>query len=120
MDHKKSIQELKEKAKKFSEDRDWDQFHSPKELAIGISTEAAELLQLFRFKTDEQMKEMFNNKQTHQEIKEELADVLHFVLRFAQLYDIDLTTEFCNKLQKGEEKYPVEKSKGKNHKYTEF
>ena len=120
VDNKTNINELKEKIRKFCEDRDWDQFHNAKELAIGIVTEASELLQHFRFKSEQQVDKMFQNPSKRQEISEELADVLYFVIRLAQRYDIDLTTELNNKIQKNEEKYPVEKIKGSNKKYTEL
>lgn len=119
MDQKTTIEELKEKVKKFCTDRDWDQFHNPKELAIGISTEANELLQIFRFKSKEDMKDLMNsNKKT--KVEEELADVLYFVLRFSQMNDIDLSTAIEKKIEKNNKKYPLEKSKGCNKKYDEY
>jgi len=120
MDHKTSIHELKEKVKAFCEDRDWDQFHNAKELAIGIVTEASELLEHFRFKSEKQVNEMFENKDKRQELTEEMADVLYFLVRLAQRYDIDLTTELDNKIMKNNEKYPVDKVKGCNKKYSEY
>ena len=120
MDHKTSIHELKEKVRNFCEDRDWDQFHGAKELAIGISTEASELLQHFRFKSDEQVKEMLKNPKKRQEIHEEVADVFYFILRLAQLHEVDLTTVLSDKIEKNNDKYPVEKAKGSNLKYSEY
>lgn len=118
MDKKTTIEELKNKVKKFCEDRDWDQFHNPKELAIGISTEANELLELFRFKSEDDMKRIMNSdKKT--EVEEELADVLYFVLRFAQMNNIDLSQAIESKINKNNQKYPIEKSKGSNKKYNE-
>lgn len=119
MDKKTTVEDLKNKVKKFCEDRDWDQFHSPKELAIGMSTEANELLQLFRFKSDDDMKE-FMSSTRKTEAEEELADLAYFVFRFAQMNDIDLTTAIENKMKKNNAKYPVEKAKGSNKKYNEF
>ena len=81
MDHQTNIDELKEKIKKFCEDRDWDQYHNAKELTIGIVTEASELLQHFRFKSEKQVDEMFQDSSKRQEISEEMADVLYFVIR---------------------------------------
>ena len=118
MDNKTTIQELKEKVKKFCEDRDWDKYHNPKDLAIGIITEASELLEHFRFKSEEDIKQILKYKK--QELSEELADVFYFVLRLAQRYDIDLATELEKKLKKNESKYPVNKSKGSNKKYNEI
>ena len=120
MDSETNIQELKEKIKKFCEERDWDQYHDAKELAIGIVTEASELLDHFRFKSSEQIQEMFNNKEKKDEMSEELADTLYFILRLAQRYDIDLATVLHSKMEKNEKKYPVKKSKGLNKKYTEL
>ena len=104
---------------KFNEDRDWDQFHTPKELAISIATEAGELLQIFRFKTDQESRDIFNTKKG-QDVKDELMDVLYFVLRFAQLYKIDMTEAMTQKLEKSAKKYPIEKFKGSNKKYDEI
>jgi len=120
MDNKTNINELKEKIKKFCEDRDWDQYHNAKELVIGIVTEASELLQHFRFKSEKQVDEMFESESKRQEISEEMADVLYFLIRLSQRYNIDLTTELNKKIQKNEQKYPIEKAKGSNKKYTEY
>ncbi|MFM6928913.1 MAG: nucleotide pyrophosphohydrolase [Bdellovibrio sp.] len=103
----------------FCEDREWDQFHSPKELAIGISTEAAELLDLFRFKSPEQMEAMFKDKKIRGKIEDEMADVLFMILRMAQMNNVDLAQAVIHKLQKNEQKYPIEKARGSNRKYNE-
>lgn len=119
MDKKTTIQELKEKVRAFCEERDWDQFHNPKEIAIGISTEANELLQIFRFKSEDDMKLLMKSEKK-QKVEEELADVLYFVLRFAQMNDIDLASAIEQKFQKNDAKYPAEKVKGCNKKYDEY
>lgn len=112
------INELIETIRIFCEERDWDQYHNPKDLAIGISTEAAELLDLFRFKNNEEIQETITNKREH--IEDELADVLFFVLRFAQMNNIDLKNALGNKMAKNALKYPVDKVKGNNKKYNEY
>jgi NTP pyrophosphatase (non-canonical NTP hydrolase) len=112
------MNELIETIRIFCEERDWDQYHNPKDLAIGISTEAAELLDLFRFKNNEEIQETINNKREH--IEDELADVLFFVLRFAQMNNIDLKKALGNKMAKNAEKYPVDLVKGNNKKYNEY
>lgn len=119
MDEKQSLQELKDYIQAFCADRDWDQFHTPKDLAIGISTEAGELLDHFRFKTLDQMDAMMIDPSRKEEISDELADVFFFVLRFAQKNDIDLTQSFFNKMEKNAKKYSIEEYKGSNKKYTE-
>ena len=120
MDDKTNINELKQKIKKFCEERDWDQYHNAKELAIGIVTEASELLEHFRFKSEAQVDELFKDESKKQELSEEMADIFYFVIRLSERYNIDLTTELNKKLKKNEQKYPIEKSKGSNKKYTEF
>lgn len=119
MDNKATIEELKNIVKQFCEDRDWNQFHNPKDLAIGIATEAGELLERFRFKSENDMNALMNSSAKNA-IEEELADVLYFVLRFAQMNDIDLSEALENKIKSNGEKYPTEKVKGKNKKYDEY
>lgn len=116
----KDLKKLIEKVQSFCEDREWDQFHSPKELAIGLSTESNELLDIFRFKTEEQMKEMMQKESKREQISEELADVFFFLLRFSQMYDFDLVECLEDKIQKNKEKYPLKKTRGKNDKYNEL
>lgn len=120
MDADASFQQLKDTVQKFCEDRDWDQFHSPKELAIGIITESAELLEHFRFKSEAEMEEIMNDALKRKEIGEELADIMFFILRFSQKYNYDLSEEIKNKIKKNEIRLPVEKSKGLNKKYNEY
>ncbi len=120
MDEKTTILELKHKIQNFCEERDWDQYHNAKELAIGIVTEASELLQHFRFKTEKQVNELFEDPNKREKLSEELSDIFYFVLRLSQKYDIDLSTELVKKLKKNAEKYPIEKSKGSNKKYGEL
>lgn len=120
MDSKTNIQELKDKVQKFCEDRDWDQFHGAKDLAIGISTEASELLEHFRFKTEKEIEEMLTDPDKKNKIGEEMADVLIFLTRMAQKYDFNLAEDFDKKLAKSGNQYPIEKAKGSNKKYTEY
>ncbi len=120
MDTTTTIEELKEKIRIFCELRDWDQFHNAKELTIGIVTEASELLEHFRFKSESQVDAMLQNKSQRQELSEEMADILFFLIRLAQRYNVDLSTELENKMKKNGERYPVEKVKGSNKKYSEY
>ena len=116
MDDKVVLQELKNKIKKHCEDRDWDQFHNAKDLAIGVSTEAAELLEHFRFKSEKEVEELFKDLKKKEEISDEIIDVIWFAFRLAQKYNIDISEAFDKKLSKSEKKYPIEKSKGSNKK----
>ena len=112
MDEKTSVHELKEDVKKFCEEREWDSYHNAKDLAIGVITEASELLEHFRFKTEKQSDDKMRAKD-REAVADEVADVLYFVLRIAQRFDIDLTTELRRKIKKNAEKYPAEKYKGR-------
>ena len=114
-----SIRDLEKQVQLFCEERDWDQFHNPKDLAIGISTEANELLDLFRFKSNDEMIQLFADLEKKQKVEDEIADVLFFILRFAQMNQIDLVSALKNKIEKNALKYPVEKAKGSNRKYNE-
>jgi len=115
-----NIEELKTLVRQFCEERDWCQFHDPKELAIGISTEAAELLEHFRFQSPEQIREKMSNPKTREEISYELADIFFFILRFSQMEQIDLSDALRHKIKITAKKYSIKNSKGKNLKYTEF
>lgn len=99
----------------FRDERDWQQFHNPKDLALSLSLEASELLEIFQWKTSEEAvgKNLDN-------MKEELADILMYALLFANETGIDLVKAIEQKIQKNNEKYPVEKAYGSNAKYTEF
>ena len=116
----KSISELISLVKTFCEARDWDQFHGPKDLAIGVITEASELLEHFRFLSDEQAMALLKDPQQKEDIEDELADVLFFLLRFSQRFDIDLSQALVRKIAKSEKKYPVDKAKGSNKKYSKL
>ncbi|MCL4383260.1 MAG: nucleotide pyrophosphohydrolase [Candidatus Marsarchaeota archaeon] len=119
-DNKTNIKELKDMVQKFCEDRDWDQFHNPKDLAIGISTEANELLDLFRFKSDAEINEIMQDYKKREKIGEELSDIFYMALRFAQKFDFDISNELEEKMKKNMAKYPIEKARGSNKKYNEF
>lgn len=118
MDKTTTIEELTNVVKDFCEKRNWGQFHNPKDLAIGISTEANELLQIFRFKSDEDLTQiMLSSKK--ELIEDEVADILYFLLRFAQMNNINLSNALYKKIAKNEKKYPLEKAKNSNKKYNE-
>lgn len=119
MDSETTLEYLKSEIKIFCSERDWDQFHPPKDLAIGISTEANELLDLFRFKTDSEIEQKFSSPEFKNKVRHELADVFFFILRFSQKNNIDLSSALKEKMQLNANKYPVEKSKGSNKKYNE-
>ena len=104
-----------DKINKFRDDRDWRQFHNEKDLAISISLEAAELLELFQWKSPEEVRET-----SIERIKEELADVLIYSHTLANNLNLDIDEIIEAKLEKNNIKYPVDKSKGNKEKYTEL
>ena len=112
------IQTLIDKVIAFRNERDWKQFHNPKEVAIALSIEAAEVLELFRWKSNDAS--LTFAKQNVETVSDELADVLFNVLIMADDLDIDLDMALTHKLEKAAKKYPIERSKGNAIKYTEL
>ena len=104
----------------FCTEREWDPYHNLKDLAIGVSTESAELLEIFRFKSEAQMQAMLRDPAAREHIGEELADVLFFLLRLSEKAGIDLEEAFHDKVEKNAAKYPVESARGRNLKYDEL
>ena len=116
MNQESSIQSLIDLVRRFCEERDWDQFHDPKDLAIGLVTEASELLEEFRFLTDAESLERVNDPEHRTAIEDELADVLFFLLRFSQRFDIDLADALNRKMEKNAKRYTVDLARGSNRK----
>ena len=109
------IQSLTDKLIKFRKQRDWEQFHDSKNLALAISIEAAELNELFLWKNDSNSEDVKLEK-----LKEELADILSFSLLLAEKHQLNIFDIVLEKIQKNNEKYPVEKAKGTAKKYDEL
>jgi len=113
-----SLADLIRAAVAFRDQRDWAQFHSPKELAISLAVESAELIQLMQWFKGEELDRVIAEKHDH--LKDELADVLFSVLLLANELKVDLGRAFLDKLDKTAAKYPVDKSRGSAKKYTEL
>ena len=113
-----SLTDLIRAAVAFRDQRDWAQFHSPKELAISLAVESAELIQLMQWFKGEELDRVIREKHGH--LRDELADVLFSVLLLANELKVDLGQAFLDKLARTAAKYPVEKSKGSPKKYTEL
>ena len=109
---------IRDKLRKFVAERDWDKFHNPKNLAMALSVESSELLELFQWLTDAESQELEEVKQ--KEVEMELADILIYLIRIADKLDIDLLDAVTRKLEINEQRYPVDKVKGKAAKYNEF
>ena len=108
-------QETIDQVLKFRDDRNWKQFHNPKDLAISISLEAAELLEIFQWSGED-----VYCKEKMDQIREELADVLNYSILMADACGLDLDETIRDKVKKNNEKYPVEKAYGSKEKYTEL
>jgi dCTP diphosphatase len=113
-----SLRELRDALRQFAADRDWDQFHSPKNLAIALCVEAAELLEHFQWASDADSAALAPKARTM--IEEEVADVLLYLVRLADKLDIDLVAAATEKMKLNAAKYPVEKARGSSKKYTEL
>jgi len=104
---------LKQRIAKFVKDRDWDSYHHPKELAISISIEAAELLEIFQWIEKRPKEEIKENKELMAAIKDELADIINYCIGLANQLEIDLSESVLSKIEKNESRYPVPMVKGK-------
>jgi NTP pyrophosphatase (non-canonical NTP hydrolase) len=114
MDDEATVSEMMETVRNFCQTRDWDQFFTPKNNAIALVTEASELLEQFRFKGEEECREYLASAEGREAAGEELADILLFLLRFADLNGFDLSSELERKMAENEMKYPVAGSRGSN------
>lgn len=112
------IDQLQQRLKQFALDRDWEQFHAPKNLAMALIVEAAELVEHFQWLTEQQSRQLPADKL--QEVAFELADIFIYNLRLAERLDIDLLATVEQKIIINEQKYPVDKVKGSSKKYTEY
>jgi dCTP diphosphatase len=113
-----SIQALQAAVIRFREQRDWAQFHTPKDLALGLGIEAGELAELFLWKKEEEIRAAFEQPEFRQRLGEELADVMVFLLYLAEASGIDLGAAVEGKIALNAQKYPVEKARGSAVKYT--
>lgn len=102
---------LKQRIDKFNKDRDWDQFHTPSNIAKSISIEASELLECFQWN---------DNNYDLESVKEELADVMNYCIQMSQVLSVDIIEIINKKIDKNERKYPIEKAKGVSTKYTKL
>jgi dCTP diphosphatase len=112
------LESLREQLRDFATARDWDQFHSPKNLAMALSVEAAELLEVFQWLTEEQSRSL--TPEAHAAASEEIADVLLYLIRLSDALGVDPIAAAQRKLVANAEKYPVDKARGNSRKYTEL
>ena len=113
-----SLEDLRDALRKFASDRDWSQFHSPKNLAIALNVEAAELLEHFQWISEAESTALDSEQQA--KVREEAADVLLYLIRLADKLGIDLLAVASEKIELNAKKYPVEKARGSSKKYTDL
>ena len=112
------VEGIKRKIEKFASERDWNQFHSPKNLIMALSSEVGELSDIFQWLTEEQSKKDQISDNNLELAKEEIADILIYLIRISDKLDIDLEKEVFKKIESNEKKYPIDKSKGNAVKYN--
>ena len=115
-----TLQRLKEAVQRFRDERDWEQFHTPDQLAKAISVEAAELLECFLWRSEREISRALEDADFTGKIKDEVADILAYLLSLANAMHIDLASALDEKLKKNAIKYPINKVRGSAKKYTEY
>jgi dCTP diphosphatase len=115
-----NLNSLQTKIDQFVSERDWDQFHSLKNLSMALSVESAELLELFQWLKEEEANRIPEDPKKLEALKDELADVFYYLLQISAKSGIDLEQALLDKIDKNAAKYPVEKARGNAKKYNEF
>lgn len=113
-----SLEQLRIRLAKFAADRDWDQFHSPKNLSMALIGEAAELVEHFQWLTEQQSKSLDGEK--HAAVAEELADILIYLIRTADKLDVNLINAAWGKIEKNEQRYPAKQVRGDARRASEY
>lgn len=115
-----TVAELRDRVLAFVRERDWEQFHAPKNLSMALAAEAGELMEHFLWSTPVESRKQASDPAKRSKIEEELADVIIYALEFANMTGIDVTSAIATKMAANARKYPVEKAKGRSVKYTEL
>lgn len=119
-DKNTTLADIKEMVTEFADQRDWHQFHTPKNLVMALASEVGELSDIFRWETGDQSKQTAIDPQTSQAVASELADVMMFAVEFASVCEIDIASAIKAKMKLNAERYPVEKSKGSAKKHNQL
>ncbi|MFG2895238.1 nucleotide pyrophosphohydrolase [Streptomyces sp. NPDC048248] len=115
-----TLRSLQHALAEFAADREWQPFHTPKNLAMALAGESGELLEIFQWLTPEQSAQVMQNSERSQHVREEMADVLAYLLRLADVLDVDLEQALADKIEKNRRKYPVHLARGNADKYTQL
>ncbi len=119
-DSSTTLTDLKTRVLAFARERDWEQFHAPKNLSMALAAEAGELMEHFLWATPEQSSAVAKDPAKRRKIEDELADVVIYALEFANVAGMDVAAAIERKMADNAKKYPVEKSRGRSDKYTEL
>ena len=114
-----NIQDIQKQLADFADERDWDQFHNPKNLAMALSVEASELVEIFQWLTPEQAEAIMSSDES-EHVREEMADIMIYLLRLADKLNVDIESAVTSKIAQNGKKYPVDFSKGNADKSTSF
>jgi len=119
-DDSTTLAELKAKIYAFAREREWEQFHSPKNLSMALAAESGELLEHFLWMGSEESRSFVRNDPKREQVLHEIADIVIYAMEFANIAGIDLADAITAKMQQNASKYPVEKARGRSTKYTEL
>ena len=112
------IKKIQKKQSKFADDREWDKFHTPKNLSMALSVEISELIEIFQWITNEEIISNMKNTKFKESVSDEIADIFLYLIRIAEKLNIDIEKSVLNKLKKNEKKYPIKLSKNNTIKYN--
>jgi dCTP diphosphatase len=115
-----TVADVKAALRGFARERDWEQFHNPKDLGVALSIEVGEILEHFRFRTNDDVAERLKHDGFRASLSHELADAASFIIRLADVTGIDLAAAIEQKMRVSAEKYPADTVRGKPHKYTHY
>ena len=118
--NERSIDELQRICLNYRDERDWKQFHNPKDLALALAIEVSEVLEHFRFKNNQEIEKYLEKEENKKKVGYEIADILYFILLLSNEIGIDIVEDFKEKMKIAQGKYPVHLAKGSNKKYNEF
>ncbi len=114
------VDKLKKYLEDYAQARDWEQFHNPKNIAMALSVEASELVEIFQWLSESQSSKVAQDSELKNKISHELADIITYAVLMGKYLDINIASALENKLQHNAEKYPVDKARGNAKKYSEF
>lgn len=114
------IKEITSRLREFAVDRDWGRFHTPKNLIMALTGEVGELSELFQWLGPKEVRELIQDPEFMEKVRDEIADVAAYIFRLSDVLDIDLGQAMLTKITKNAQKYPVEKAKGNARKYSEL